>query len=116
MGSRSYSQNHMDLRLQPPRFTSRHLLSQEKRTGLKREDVRLLIFNGRWPKDFIGKELAKAGFFFVAHSDKGQCAFCGDFSIDEHRRYFETYSFVQGVDSRKIPVKPFALTGGCDIC
>jgi len=32
--------------------------------------------------------------------------------IDEHRRYFETSPFVQGVDLGNILEKPSALTGG----
>ena len=36
----------------------------------------------------------------------------GDVPIDEHREFFETSPFVQGVDVGNIPVERSALTGG----
>ena len=47
MGSRKYSQNNIKFRLQPPKYTSRPLQSEEERTAHKREGVRLRSFNGR---------------------------------------------------------------------
>ncbi|XP_065583467.1 putative inhibitor of apoptosis isoform X2 [Artemia franciscana] len=118
--------------------SSRPLLSQEERRALKREDVRLMTFNGRWTKDFIDtRELAKAGFFFVGHGDQVQCAFCagvvghweeGDVPMEEHRRHFEICPFVRGCDVGNIPAEatngseapllslPPAVPGGYDIC
>ena len=40
----------------------------------------------------------------------------GNVPIDEYRRCFKTYHFVQGVDVGNIPEKLPALTGGSDIC
>jgi hypothetical protein len=117
--------------------SSRPLLSQEERRAFKREDVRLMTFNGRWTKDFIDtRELAKAGFFFVGHGDQVQCAFCagvvghweeGDVPMEEHRRHFEICPFVRGCDVGNIPAEatngseaplislPPAVPGGYDI-
>ena len=77
-------------------------MSQDKRIDLKREDVRLGTFNGRWPKDFIDtKEHTKLDSFLLA-SDQVLCAFCtgvvgnwkeGGLPVDEHRRNFEMCPF-----------------------
>ena len=127
MGSRSYSRNYIKFPLQPPRYTSRPLLSQEERTALKRGDVRLGTFNGRWLKDFTDtREFDKAGFFFsVGHNDQVQFFFCeavvGNWEEDnapigEHRRHFEPCPFVEGVDVGHSLVKPSALTEEYEIC
>ena len=126
MGSRSYSQNYIKFRLQPPRYTSWFLPSLEEYTALKQEDVRLRTCSARWSKDFIDtRELATVGFHFVGHSDQVQCAFCAgavgnwkeeQLPIDEHRKHFETFTFVRGVDVGNISTKSSTLTGDSDNC
>ena len=73
----------------------------------------------------ILENLQQLDSFVVDQNDQIQCTFYanvvgnwgeGDVPKDEHMKHFKICPFVQGVDVGKIPVKPFVLTGGYDIC
>lgn len=57
--------------MQPPRYTSQPLLSQEKGSALYQEDVEIQTPNGMLSKDFFDtRKLARVGIFFVGHSNQ----------------------------------------------
>ena len=89
---------------------------EDSSSEMFREDKRLETFRS-WPSsaNVSPQDLARLGFFYVGEEDKTQCAFCngilrkwdkGDNIAAEHRKYFEHCLFVQGKETRNVPIPP----------
>ena len=78
------------------------------------EEKRLRTFRCWPPSAAVSPAgLAKAGFYYLGQADRVRCAFCagtvvswqvGDHPWAEHQRLFPQCSFMQGLETRNIPL------------
>jgi hypothetical protein len=94
--------------------TACHIICDNKLTPLNTtmgDEMRRLETFRHWPKPHIvsPQSLAQAGFYYVNHDDRVQCAFClgniynwrqGDNAMEEHRRLRPNCSFIKRVANR----------------
>ncbi len=83
----------------------------------ERESARLATFSKFPVTCYVSaEELAQAGFIYLGHSDRVQCAFCkgvlknwvpGDRAWQEHQRHFPYCPFMQNpLSTRSVPLDP----------
>lgn len=109
-------QSNAHLPTQAPMLEPNSFLSEERKEQMLREENRFSTFQGVWvPYSQIvrSEDLARQGFFYIGPNDRVMCAFCegilsrwsqGDRVEDEHARHFQTCSFVNGSETRNIPI------------